>query len=52
MDVSERREKKLPCLQGFLHPLNYLACKVSLTPLNYKRVWSDYINILTAQMLP
>ena len=30
--------------------MNYLACKVSLTPLNYKRVWSNYTNISTVQM--
>ncbi|KAF9779444.1 hypothetical protein BJ322DRAFT_1167329 [Thelephora terrestris] len=29
----------------------YLACKVSLTPLNYKRVLSGYMNILTVHML-
>ena len=31
---------------------SYLACKVSLTPLNYKRALSDYMNIWTVQMSP
>ena len=34
----------------FVERESYLACKVSLTPLNYKRVLSDYMNILTVQM--
>jgi len=30
--------------------IGYLACKVSLTPLYYKRVLSNYLYICTVQM--
>ena len=51
MSLVQAWTEKIKTWESDRSAMNYLACKVSLTPQYYKRALSDYMNNLTVDML-